>query len=227
MKISSAHAHNRRVKRQRREEKADQLRLFKENAVWEEAEEAADDYEYQRMLEAVQVESLKMAAMNNQWSSDTKTRTSIPTRKMSRLQEYGPMEEEEEARLKECEKLERRLKRLRQDIKDAQRYKRRVAPYGHHSDRSETYRRSTGKRLTEEEQRAVRHCFEMCNQENRQARIVSTADPAERTAHYLGVATKTVKAVLGGINHQDKRGRYIHTHHVEVFDFYIRNLAEQ
>ncbi|CAO3564586.1 unnamed protein product [Mortierella alpina] len=80
MKISSAHAHNRRVKRQRREEKADQLRLCKENAIWEEAEEAADDYEYQRMLEAFQAESLKMAAMNNQRSSDTKTRTSLPIR---------------------------------------------------------------------------------------------------------------------------------------------------
>ena len=71
-----------------------------------------------------------MAAMNNQWSSN-KTRSSRPTRKMSRLEEYGPMEEKEEARLKQCEKLERRLKRLRQDIKDAQRYKQRVAPYGH------------------------------------------------------------------------------------------------
>ena len=80
---------------------------------------------------------------------------------MTRLEEYGPMEEEEEARLKECENLERRLKRLGQDIKDAQRYKRRVAPYGHHSDRSDTYRRSTSKRLTEEEQRAERDCFEM------------------------------------------------------------------
>jgi len=54
------------VKRQRLEEKADQLRLCKENTVWEEVEEVADDYDYQRMLEAVQAESLKMAAMDNQ-----------------------------------------------------------------------------------------------------------------------------------------------------------------
>ncbi|KAG0304179.1 hypothetical protein BGZ99_002483, partial [Dissophora globulifera] len=226
MKKSSALAHKRLLQKERRQEKADQRRLQKENTFWEEAEAAVDDYEYQQMLKTVQAESLRMAAMNTPSSTAAKTRTRRLSLKTSRFDEYGPMEEQEEARLKECEKLDRRLKRLKHEIKENLRYKRRLAPYGHLSIRSGTYRRTTGKRLTEEERRAVLHCFEMCVQEN-QSRIVSTVAPIQRTAHYLGIATKTVKDVLSGINHKDQRGRYIRTSHAEIFEPYIRNLAEQ
>lgn len=90
-------AHKRLLQKERREEKTDQRRLHKENTVWEEAEAAADDYEYQQMLKTVQAESLRMAAMNTQSSTTAKTRTRRPTLKMSCFEEYGPMEEQEEA----------------------------------------------------------------------------------------------------------------------------------
>ncbi|KAF9947163.1 hypothetical protein BGZ70_002841 [Mortierella alpina] len=206
MKLSPALAHKRRLQRERREEKADQRRLDKENSIWEDVEAIAEEQEYQDVLKAAQAESLKMAAMNAQSSFAPITHTKPSKLKMSRSEEHGPMEEAEEARQQEYEQLDRRLKRLKREIKDNLRVYRRLAPYGHHSTRSDTHRRTTGKRLTEEERRAVLHCYEMCVQEN-QKRIVSTVAPMQRTAHYLGIATKAVKDVLS----KDQRGGNIRT----------------
>ena len=78
---------------------------------------------------------------------------------------------------------------------------------------------TTGKKLTEEERRAVLHCHEMCEQEG--------ASSIRRTAHYLGIAAKTIKDVLNGINSEDGRGRYMRSRPAEVFEPYILNLVDQ
>ncbi|KAF9271883.1 hypothetical protein BGZ68_002940, partial [Mortierella alpina] len=64
--------HKRLLQGERREEKADQRRLRKDNSVWEDAEAAAEDYQYEHMLKTVQAESLRMAAMNSEWSPAAK-----------------------------------------------------------------------------------------------------------------------------------------------------------
>ncbi|KAF9570997.1 hypothetical protein EC968_001138 [Mortierella alpina] len=244
-----AGAHERRLRKERREKKADQRREYqqmlkaveadsrkfialntqwsstaaktrtrrltptmscreecicKENTTSEDAEASEDDHEYQQMLKAVEADTRKFVALNTQWSSTAaKARTQPPTPTMSYREEYGFMEEKEEVLLKECEKLERQLKKLKREIKDNLHFKRRLAPYNPPLDRSVKYRRNTRKLLTEEERRMILRCFELCKQENRARIGVSTATPIQRTAHYLGMTAETVKDALSGINHQD------------------------
>ncbi|KAI1321567.1 hypothetical protein EDD11_003047 [Mortierella claussenii] len=192
-------AHKKRRQKDMREEKADQRRLNRQNRVWENAEAVADKYEYQQMLKAVEAESLKMTAKNTQSSTITKTRAKHSKLDNCSLEEHHAMEEKEKALLKESERLECRVKKLKRQVKDVLRFNQRFAPYGHPSVSSSTHRRATGKRLTEEERRAVLYCFEKCEQECK-ARIVSTVAPIKRTAHYLGIATETIRDGLEGIN---------------------------
>lgn len=179
-----------------------------QNREWEEAEAAADEYDYQQILRAVEVDSQRMVAMNTQSTSTTSTQFKHPTTDRSTL-EYRPMEETEATLLREKERLDRQVKKMKAQIKKLQQL-RHYAPYGYLLPRSSVHQRRSGKTLTDEERRAVLHCFEMCEQEGIQ-RIVSTAAPVQRTAHYLGMATKTVQSVLMGIKAKDKRGQYTRT----------------
>ncbi|KAF9287693.1 hypothetical protein BGZ68_001412 [Mortierella alpina] len=188
----------------------------------------ADDEEYKQMLKDAEAKCKYWAAMNTQWSSSKTAAASAPKtnphtsrhpmqplEKISHLEEgeYGAigMEAKEKALLKECEKLERQLTELKRETKDIQESNRRRVlaqpppAYGHGSQAdhsNDRYRRSAGKRLTEEERRAVLHCFQTCDEENR-TRMVSTAGPLERTAYYLGIDADMVQAVVSGIKHRD------------------------
>ena len=88
------------------------------------------------------------------------------------------------------------------------------------------HRRTTGRKLSQEERRAVLHCFEVCRRE-KEARIVSTEDLTLRTATYLGIASKTVRDVLAMRNTKDRRGQYIRVRDAQIFKPYHRNLVEQ
>jgi hypothetical protein len=216
-------AFKRRRQKEEHEEKADLELLDSQNREWEEAEAAADEYDYQQILRAIEVDSQRMVAMNTQSTSTTSTQH--PTMDHFTLKEYRPMEENEATLLREKERLDRQVKKMKAQIKKLQQLKH-YAPYGYLLPRSSVHQRRSGKTLTDEERRAVLHCFEMCEQEGIQ-RIVSTAAPVQRTAHYLGMATKTVQSALIGIKARDKRGQYIRTLRSEVFEPYIRNLVKQ
>jgi hypothetical protein len=92
-------AHKRRLQKELREDRADQELLKRQNREREVAEAAADDYEYQAMLEAVKADSLRMIAMNSKRPEADRFGPS----------EYRPMEEQEAHQLQDNEKLRRLL----------------------------------------------------------------------------------------------------------------------
>ncbi|KAG0009373.1 hypothetical protein BGZ82_004081, partial [Podila clonocystis] len=215
----------RRRQKKEREEKADLELLNGQNLEWEEAEAAAEEYDYQQILKAVEIESQRMAEANTHWAPTTRT-VKHPVQDRSIPSEYSPMEEKEASLLRQNERLDHQCKKLKTEIRNLQRLRQHYAPYGHLLPRSHSHRRRSGKALTDDERRAVLHCYEMCLQEHTQ-RIVSTVAPVMRTAHYLGMATRTVQDVLKGIKTRDKRGRYIRTLSSTVFEPYILNLATE
>ncbi|KAG0311113.1 hypothetical protein BG000_006777, partial [Podila horticola] len=89
------------------EEKEDLELLDGQNKEWEEAEAAADEYDYQQILRAAEVDSQRMVAMNTQSTSTTSTQVKHPTTDHSTLEEYRPMEETEATLLREKERLDR------------------------------------------------------------------------------------------------------------------------
>jgi len=120
------------------------------------------------------------------------------------LDKYRPMKESEANDLAKYERLERKFRALKAEFNNYRRSHRLHAPYGQHLPRSNTHQRRSAKRLTDDERRAVFHCYEMCEQDSMH-RIVSTAAAVQRTAHYLGMSPKTVLSVLlEGINTRDK-----------------------
>jgi len=194
--------------------------------AWEGAEAIADEEDYQQLLREVEIESRRMAEMNMA-SAARRARAKSPMADRPSLDKYRPMEEWEENLLTKYERMERQNRTLKAEIKDLRRFHRRYAPYGQHLPRSNTHQRRSGKGLTDDERRAVLHCYEMCEQETMH-RIISTAAPVQRTAHYLGMASKTVQSVLlGGIKTRDERGRYVRTLACKVYEDYIRNIAKQ
>ncbi|KAG0343520.1 hypothetical protein BG005_002334, partial [Podila minutissima] len=70
--ISSALAFKRRRQKEGREDKADLELLDNQNREWEEAEAVADEYDYQQILKAVEIESQKMAEANIRWAHTTR-----------------------------------------------------------------------------------------------------------------------------------------------------------
>ena len=217
-------AHKKRQRKEAREAKADAAHLEKENMLWEEAEAIVDEDDFQQLLRQVEIDSQRMADMNRSYTSK-RNRAKGPSATPPYVDGYQPMEEAEASLLTENERLENRCKKLKAEIKRLRLAQRRYAPYGHNLPRSNTHQRRSGKRLTDDERRAVLHCYEMCEKEFAQ-RIVSTAAPIQRTAHYLGMASKTVQSALLGIKTRDKRGRYVRTLAANVYEEYIRNLVK-
>lgn len=205
-----------------RKDRADQALLDNQNRDWEEAEAAADEYDFLQALKSAKLESQRIAEANTQWTA-TRTRVKPPVQDLS---EFSPMEVKEEALLRGQEKLDRERKKLKTEMRNFQRLKQRYAPYGHLLPRSHSHRRRSGMVLTDDERRAVLHCYEMCLQEHSK-QVISTVAPIQRTAHYLGMATKTVQDAVKGIKTRDKRGRYIRTLSSTIFEPYISNLAKE
>ncbi|KAG0086552.1 hypothetical protein BGZ92_008056 [Podila epicladia] len=143
--ISSALAFKRRRQKEGREDKADLELLDDQNRDWEEAEAAADEYDYQQILKAVEIESQKMAEANTRWAPTTRL-----VQDRSILPEYSPMEEKVAALLKENERLDRQRKKLETEIRKLKQLKQPYAPYGHLLPRSHSHRRQSGKTLTDD-----------------------------------------------------------------------------
>ncbi|KAG0199210.1 hypothetical protein BGX33_011800, partial [Mortierella sp. NVP41] len=74
--------------------------------------------------------------------------------------------------------------------------------------RIDQYKRRKGTRLTEEERRAVLHCYEVCHEEKRKGTSVSRTDPFLRTAVYFGLSQNTVRDAVAGKNLGHRRGMY-------------------
>ncbi|KAG0041942.1 hypothetical protein BGZ83_001083 [Gryganskiella cystojenkinii] len=71
------------------------------------------------------------------------------------------------------------------------------------------HKRTTGKKVTAEDRRATRRCYEVCRQEKDAVKLISTADPFARTANYLGMSVNTVKNIIlvDDDNYTDERGQ--------------------
>ncbi|KAF9174397.1 hypothetical protein BGX20_011429 [Mortierella sp. AD010] len=78
--------------------------------------------------------------------------------------------------------------------------------------RTEKYKRTKGKKLSDDERRAILHLLELCFQEKNLGKSVSTADPFLRTAVYFGVSPRTVRDAHMGKNLQDFRRAVIQAH---------------
>jgi len=69
---------------------------------------------------------------------------------------------------------------------------------GRHQPLVDDYKRQKGKRLSEDERRDVLHCVRICKAEKANWKYVSTADPIQRVASYLGMSHNTVRDVVLG-----------------------------
>ena len=145
--LSVVSGHNSRCQKELREEKADKKRLARENKEWEEVEAVADEYEFQELLKRLQDEALEdlEKASRAQSTATTKTRIKHPQLDVN---ECGPMEEHEGALLKETARLERRVWRLKRQIKVLQSEKWRYIPLSRPSIRLDEHRRTTGRKLS-------------------------------------------------------------------------------
>ncbi|KAG0055095.1 hypothetical protein BGZ83_009622 [Gryganskiella cystojenkinii] len=220
---SSTLSSRKRRQKEEREERADQELLESQNREWEEAVAAADEYEYQQILEDVRIDSKRMADLNANWVPTTRTCVKHHVQDQPIPSEYSPMGQSEATLLRKFEQQRRQIKKLKVELRMCDGHKkRRYAPYDHRLSRSHEHRRRSGKKLTDDERRAVLHCHEMCRQEHARPFI-----SIQRTAHYLGMAVKTVQEVLSGIKTRDKRGRYIRTLRSKDFEPYILNLATE
>ena len=125
--LSVVSGHNSRCQKELREEKADKKRLARENKEWEEVEAVADEYEFQELLKRLQDEALEDLEKASRAQSPATTKTWIKYPRLD-VNEYGPMEEQDGALLKETERLERHVWRLKRQIKVLQSEKRRYVP---------------------------------------------------------------------------------------------------
>lgn len=103
--------HKRHQQKEAHEEKEDQKCLHRQNIAWEEAEAVADEYDYQQILRAIEVDSQRMVAMNTWLTSTTSAQVKHPTMDHSTLEEYCPMEEVEATLLREEERLDHQVKK--------------------------------------------------------------------------------------------------------------------
>jgi hypothetical protein len=72
----------------------------------------------------------------------------------------------------------------------------------------ENHKRKQGKKLTPDERRAVLHMHEFAMKEMNSGKFVSSADPMQRVASYLGMSLKTVLDAVLGRNTVDRRGKH-------------------
>ncbi|KAF9208920.1 hypothetical protein BGZ49_007126 [Haplosporangium sp. Z 27] len=101
----------------------------------------------------------------------------------------------------ECQDLQKRLNAIRSEAN--------AKPLAGTRLRTDKYKRRQGKKLSEDERRALLHCFELCVLEKEASKVISTADPYLRTAIYFGVTQRTVRDTISGRNLQDMRVRQV------------------
>ncbi|KAG0196234.1 hypothetical protein BGX28_010389, partial [Mortierella sp. GBA30] len=211
--------HRKRLQQERREEKVDQQIAKEEYEIWETAEHVVEQYELEQLAKLLQPES---PGGNLQ---EAPRRRKGARRDEGSPDDYGPMGEEEAKLLEDNRRLKRENLALKRDLRKLK--DRRYAPYSLRAPFENPYKRTQGSKVTEETRRGVLSCFEICAQEE-PSRIVSTANPVLRTAHYLGTAAKTVNDILTGRISKDERGHYIRLKDNQpIFGPYFKNLAEE
>jgi len=92
---------------------------------------------------------------------------------------------------------------------------------------SEKFMRHKGKKLTEDERRAVLHCLKLCRMEKNASKTVSTADPIARTATYLGLSTRTVRDAESNRNIQDLRGTHLRFSYIRLLASDLRQKVTE
>ncbi|KAF9113525.1 hypothetical protein BGX27_001335, partial [Mortierella sp. AM989] len=127
--------------------------------------------------------------------------------------EYAIQSERHQFQLKDAN---RQLKSLKQQLDDSQGLTYQLQEQLSESGPTSSIRtsvcidqnkRTKGKKLTDEERRAVLHCYQMCVKEKANGKSVATADPFSRTASYFGISQNTIRDAVFNRNIEDRRGR--------------------
>jgi hypothetical protein len=87
------------------------------------------------------------------------------------------------------------------------------------------YKRQKGKKASEDERRAVLHCVEVCKLEKENYNCVSSANPIQRAANYLGMSHNTVRDIVKGKNAEDFRGKYTRQNSMPQLESDLRQIA--
>ncbi|KAG0357069.1 hypothetical protein BGZ54_000468 [Gamsiella multidivaricata] len=219
MPTEAVRTNRQRQQKQVREKRVDQNQPQEETVRWEEAEASLEDFE----LTSIERESDRQTAMalslTEAEAEAARRRTAEcahgtpeqgKRRRTGQATNHGstphpPKTEPEEAAWNRVKELEQELFDLQVVVKKLQN----AYPLIHQPIRTDKYPRLRGKKLTEEERRAMLHLYEVCMEEKNSGRTVSTADPILRTAVYFGAGMHTVKDVILDRNREDKRGKYI------------------
>lgn len=141
-----------------------------------------------------------------------------------------PMSVLESAAWERVETTKRALKESSRRVKALERELELTRPQQNRSSspiRINQHKRRRGTKLTEDERRAVLHCYEVCLEEKSRGKSVATADPFLRTAVYFGISQNTVRDTVSGKNLQDRRGRHNRFSSVRLMASDLRQKAAE
>lgn len=89
------------------------------------------------------------------------------------------------------------------------------------------YKRRRGKKLTDEERRAVKHTIRHMFEEQGRGSFVKTKNPFLRAATYLGIAEATVRAVYHNKGLVDRRGKHVRFSNANLFGSDLRHYVNK
>ncbi|KAG0023894.1 hypothetical protein BGZ80_007425 [Entomortierella chlamydospora] len=191
-----------------RQEKADQALVHEERLLWERMEGLVDQEEIEELVD--HEELVDQGDLVGQ--EDLATAPIHPTSEPTEDTDEEPVETKKVLRRK-IRAANRKIKELESESLAMQQQLNKLrsipvikTPAGT-SLRTEKYKRTKGKKLSDDERRAILHLLELCFQEKNLGKSVSTADPFLRTAVYFGVSPRTVRDAHMGKNLQDFKTR--------------------
>ncbi|KAF9343229.1 hypothetical protein BGX26_006062, partial [Mortierella sp. AD094] len=183
------------------EERADQQAVHEERLQWERVEELVDQEELIDQEELVGQEDTATALVHP---------ASEPSPEPTADMDEEPVETKTVLR-RQIRQANRKIRELESESLAMQQQLNKLrsipvikTPAGT-GLRTEKHKRTKGKKLSDDERRAILHLLELCFQEKNLGKSVSTADPYLRTAIYFGVTQRTVRDAHMGKNLQDLR----------------------
>jgi hypothetical protein len=224
-----------RLRRQKelRDEKEDQEVSQELGRMWEESEAATEDADLERAIRLSQLVDAEdtedtedtVEDMNDVNSLGESSTAGTISRK--RPKKDAPSEDANAPTLELWSALNR-LKQENRLLRHQLRHSSEAVPplaINRIKIRIENYKRQKGKKLTQEERRAVLHMFEFLLEEKKNGKIVSTADPKQRIASYMGMSLTTVNDTVLNRNTQDRRGKHLRYIHANLFASDLRQIV--
>ncbi|KAF9091814.1 hypothetical protein BGX27_001960, partial [Mortierella sp. AM989] len=243
-----------RVKMELQDEKADQEIVQEVRSQWEELEAAADGYDF-RMALALSISDAeanprKRGSSSEILTASSKKVASFGSTTVKEKDAWDQLNVEYHQHKKSTQNLKKALVEAQEQNKDSQSQlkalnhqvkkaeddlksaniklqKLQEAQQSFGPVRTDKYKRQNGKRLSEDEIRAIQHTYEVCRIEQEQGKAVLTSNPFLRTSHYLGIAERAARDVVGGKYKEDRRGRYTRYDSARLFASDLRQMAAE